>query len=238
MWKELADVVMPRTCLVCGKTLGAQEKHLCLPCEADLPLSYYWEQPHNPMADEFNAVLERLRPAGEDLAYCYAAALLFYHHENPYKRIPQELKYKRNLRAGRFFSARLGRYLAAAPHFSDVDTVIPVPLHWLRKWRRGYNQAEVIARELADALGATLRTDVLCRARRTRSQTSLSAQERLRNVSGVFSVRCLPASARHILLVDDTFTTGATLASCLMLLRLALGPSVRISIATLAVVEA
>ena len=238
MWKELADVVMPLTCLVCGNPLGAQEQHLCIWCESDLPLTYYWEQAHNPMANEFNAVLERLRLADESMDYAYAAALLFYHHENPYKRIPQELKYKRNLRAGRFFSAQLGRFLASSAQFADVDTVIPVPLHWLRKWRRGYNQAEVIASELAQALGATLRTDVLRRARRTRSQTSLSAQERLRNVSGVFSLRHLPASARHILLVDDTFTTGATLASCLMRLRRALGPGVRISVATLAVVEA
>ena len=238
MWKELADVVMPRTCLVCGKKLGAQEQHLCIWCESDLPFTYYWEQAHNPMADEFNSVLERLRPAEGHFDYAYAAALLFYHHENPYKRIPQELKYKRNLRAGRFFSARLGRFLASSAWFSDVDTVIPVPLHWLRKWIRGYNQAEVIASELARELGASLRTDVLCRARRTRSQTSLSAEERLHNVSGVFSLRHIPDQAQHVLLVDDTFTTGATLASCLMLLRQALGPSVRISIATLAVVEA
>ena len=237
MWKELLDLALPRTCLVCGKQLGAEEQHLCIWCASDVPLTYYWEQLHNPMADEFNAMLERLREPGETLEYARAAALLFYHHENPYKRIPQELKYKRNLRAGRFFSARLGRYLASSPHFADVDVVIPVPLHWLRQWRRGYNQAAVIAAELARELGATLRTDVLRRARRTRSQTSLSAEDRLRNVSDVFSVRH-PVSARHLLIVDDTFTTGATLSTCVRVLRAALGPSVRISIATLAVVEA
>ena len=236
MLRELADLLMPRTCLVCGKLLGGQEQHLCLSCAADIPLTYYWERAHNPMADKFNETLERGRPEGEPLAYSYAAALLFYHHENPYKRIPQALKYNHNLAAGRFFSARLGRYLAEAPHFSDVDVVVPVPLHWLRRWRRGYNQAEVIARELARALGAELRTDVLYRRRRTRSQTALSAQERLQNVSSVFAVRHLP-QARHILLVDDTFTTGATLAACHRVLRRALGPEVRLSVATLAVVE-
>ena len=75
-------MVMPRTCLVCGKKLGAQEQHLCIWCESDLPLTYYWEQAHNPMADEFNSVLERLRPAEGHLDYAYAAALLFYHHES------------------------------------------------------------------------------------------------------------------------------------------------------------
>ena len=228
---------MPRTCLVCGRPLGTEERHLCIWCAAEEPLTYTWEQVHNPMADEFNAVLERLRGTGESEDYAYAASLLFYHHENPYKAIPQELKYHRNLPAGRFFSAQLGRFMASAPHWADVDVVVPVPLHWLRKWRRGYNQAAVIAGELARELGATLRTDVLRRTRRTRSQTSLSAEDRLRNVASVFAVR-KPLKARHVLLVDDTFTTGATLAACHRALRTVLGPSVRISIATLAMVEA
>ena len=236
MWKELSDLVMPRTCLVCGNPLGARENHLCIWCAAHLPLTYYWERPHNPMADEFNAVLERHRKSGERLDYAYAAALLLYHHENPYKRIPQALKYRHNVSAGRYFSARLGRCLASFPHWADVDVVVPVPLHWLRRWRRGYNQAQVIAAELANALGARLCPDALQRVRRTRSQTSLSAEERLSNVSSVFAVRCLPR-ARHILLVDDTFTTGATLAACHRVLREALGGGVRISVATLSVVD-
>ena len=237
MWRELTDLLLPRTCLVCGAPLGAQEVHLCLSCEAHLPLTYYWERTHNPMADEFNAVLERHRLPGETLEYAYAAGLLFYHHQNPYKRIPQAVKYGRNAAAGRYFASHLGRYLAAAPHFADVDAVIPVPLHWLRRFRRGYNQAAVLSSALADALGVPVFTDALVRRRRTRSQTSLSAEERLKNVSGVFSLRRVPP-ARHILLVDDTFTTGATLAACHRALRLSLDPSVRISVATLAVVEA
>ncbi|MBQ9195583.1 MAG: ComF family protein [Bacteroidales bacterium] len=236
MWKELTDLLMPRTCLVCGAPLGAQEAHLCLSCEAHLPLTYYWERPHNPMADEFNAVLERHRLPGEALPYSYATGLLFYHHQNPYKRIPQALKYGRDAAAGRHFGALLGRYLATAPHFADVDAVIPVPLHWLRRLRRGYNQAAVLSEAIAGVLGVPVLEDVLVRARRTRSQTSLSAEDRLKNVSGVFSVRRAP-QARHILLVDDTFTTGATLAACHQALRRVLDASARISIATLAVVD-
>ena len=237
MIRELTDLVMPRECLVCGRQLGAKEEHLCLWCAADLPLTYNWERLHNPMADELNAVLERLRPEGEPMEYAGAAALLFYHHENPYKRIPQALKYAGNRAAGQFFSHRLGQYMAAWPHWADVDTVLPVPLHWWRKWQRGYNQAEVIARALATELHAGLRTDVLARVRRTRSQTTLDADARLRNVQGVFAMRhTFPA--HHVLIVDDTFTTGATLSACFFAVREALGPSVRISIATLAVVEA
>ena len=237
MIRELLDLVMPRECLVCGRRLGVQEEHLCIWCASDLPYTGYWERAHNAMADQFNALLERLRPEGEPMAFAYAAALLFYHHDNPYKRIPQALKYGFNLQAGRFFSARLGTFMARVPHWADVDTVIPVPLHPWRKWQRGYNQADVIAAELARSLGATLHADALQRTRRTRSQTRLDAEDRLRNVAGVFRVR-RAFSSRHVLLVDDTFTTGATLSACYYAVRKALGPSVRISIATLAVVEA
>ena len=84
---------------------------------------------------------------------------------------------------------------------------------------------------------ARLRADALVRVRRTRSQTRLDAEARLKNTTGVFRLRH-GFPARHMLLVDDTFTTGATLCACYHALRQALGPSVRISVATLAVVEA
>jgi len=237
MIREMTDLLMPRVCLVCGRQLGAREEHLCIWCASDLPLTYYWEQVHNPMADEFNALLERYRADAEPMRYAFAAALLFYHHENPYKQIPRALKYGGNVAAGRFFSAQLGRYMAAAPQFADIDLVVPVPLHWYRKWRRGYNQAEVIAAQLARALDAKLGADVLCRTRRTRTQTRLDADARLKNVACVFRVRHVPLEARHILLVDDTFTTGATLTACYRALREAVGPGPRISVATLSVVQ-
>lgn len=242
MMRALTDLLMPRCCLVCGRQLGVSELHLCTFCAADVPLTYYWEQAHNPMADSFNAVLERLRtsavlPVSEDpMPYAFAAALLFYHHDNPYSRIPQALKYGGNRAVGRFFAVQLGRLMAAAPWFADVDCVIPVPLHWRRRWGRGYNQAEVIAACLADALGARLAPGALRRVRRTRTQTRLSAAGRFSNVLGVFRVR-RRFQARHILLVDDTFTTGATLAACYLALREALGPGPRISVATLSVVQ-
>ena len=236
MVRELLDLLMPRGCLVCGRILGAREHYLCIHCAADLPLTYYWEYVHNPMANEFNALLERFRGPGEAMAYVPAAALLFYHHENPYKHIPKALKYGGDLPAGRYFATRLGRYLASYQAFADVDVVIPVPLHWWRRYRRGYNQAQVIAAALARELGATLRTDILFRIRRTGTQTRLDAEARLSNVRGVFRVR-KRLTAKHILLVDDTFTTGATLSACYFALRAALGPEVRFSIATLSVVQ-
>ena len=294
----LGDLMMPRACLACGRRLGMRERHLCLSCAADVPYTRFWLAAHNPLADRFNAVLERHRGT-EPMDYAYAAALLYY--KGAYRSIPRALKYQGNLAAGRHYGALLGRRLAAAPHFADIDLVIPVPLHWTRLRVRGYNQAEILARALVDAFrsapsavipGLTrnlpeVRTDLLVRSRRTRTQTRVSVDQKAQNVASAFQVPArftlwtrffhrlshllsfhsprwpvkaghdegepsehddtrhsrpdrespaeVLASARHILLVDDTFTTGATLYACYAALR----PftTARISIATLAAVE-
>ena len=170
--------------------------------------------------------------------YAFAAALFFYNADSGYRRIPWHLKYEGGLAAGRHFARLLGARLAASPQFADVDVVIPVPLHWTRHWRRGYNQAEVIARELASALGAGLRTDILRRSRRTRTQVRLPVAAKAANVRGAFSLRRhSQQDARHVLLIDDTFTTGSTLNACRAVLRQAFPLPTRISVATLAFVS-
>ncbi len=236
--RAVADLAFPRCCVACGRDLLLHEKLLCTPCAADLPLTFYWQQRDNPMALRFN---ERIRDdAPFAFPFGHAAALLFYGAASPYRNIPQALKYRRNLRAGRYFAVMLGRLLAASPLFSDVDLVLPVPLHWSRRWRRGYNQAGVIARGVAKALpAARLDTRILRRRRRTGTQTRLQGAARAENVSGAFRL-CRPGrlgDCRHILIVDDVFTTGATLAACHRALRVACGPGVRISVATLACVR-
>ena len=256
----LGDLFLPRLCAVCGDPLGVRERHVCIRCAADLPLTHYWERSHNPMADRFNALLQRQLfpgPAGGGTAvladppapygpaepYAYAASLLLYHADAGYKRIPQRVKYGADLRAGVFFGRMLGECLVRSPALHDVETVIPVPLHWTRRWQRGYNQAELIGAAVADTLGAVLRSDILVRERRTRTQTRLHGADKQRNVAGAFTVRPRAQEAlrrevfRHVLLVDDVFTTGATLSACFHALRRVIPPPVRISIATLACVD-
>lgn len=226
----IADLVMPRGCVVCGTPLIPQEKHICLECLADTPLTRFSFSLHNPMADKFNALVE-------DSAYCRATALYYYGEESGYRRISQSLKYKRNFAAGRYFAGMLGDELAGSELFRDIDLVVPVPLHWTRRWERGYNQAEIIAGEIAGRLGAPMCTKLLWRRRKTKTQTAIAVEEKKLNVYGAFKadLRALQAfgEVRHILVVDDVFTTGCTLAECHRVLREALGTDVRISVTTL-----
>ena len=215
--------------MVCGRPLLPREEHLCLGCLSDLPETRYAPLAHNPMADRFNAKAQ----VDEYEPYAYAAALYHYRADAGYKRSSQALKYHRDFGAGRL----LGERLADSPLYADVDLVVPVPLHWTRHWQRGYNQAAVIAREVAHTLGVAFAPRLLRRLRRTRSQTRLSGEEKSRNVSRAFALRFRrPPEARHILLIDDVFTTGATLSECHRALRSAYGPATRISIATLGAV--
>lgn len=229
--RSLADFAFPRTCVVCGRPLIAAEDVICIPCLGDMPLTHFEQMPHNPMADRFNALVDVHR-------YAYAVALFHYMDGSGYDRITRALKYNGDFAAGRLFAAMLGERLSGAPEFSDVDAVVPVPLHWTRRWLRGYNQAEVIARELSSALGSPLMTRMLRRSRRTLSQARISgSSSKAANVAGAFSVPdWSDASPHHILLVDDVFTTGSTLAECQRVLHARFGADVRISVATLAFV--
>ena len=178
---------------------------------------------------------------GQHEPYALAVSLFMYRGNAGYRRIPQSLKYHGDMAAGKFFGSELGKRIAASPHFSDIDTIIPVPLHWKREWDRGYNQSLIIAREIASWTGATLKPFLLRRKKKTGTQTRLSIEEKEANVDNAFAVperyaSHVPASS-HILLVDDVFTTGATLFFCFKALRGIYGPETRISVATLAVVD-
>ncbi len=240
--RAVADLAMPRVCIGCGDELEAGQEHLCSACLEDLPKTRWWLLRENPMSESFNALIQR--GMGEDVAYRpygYAAALYFY--RGGYREISKALKYRRNFAAGAFFARMLGDTLVKSEWFRSVDLVVPVPLHWTRRWARGYNQAEVIAREVARCLGVPLGKGLVKRRRHTRTQTHLGIEGRAHNVAGAFCLtrrgRDLMASAsrpKHLLLIDDVFTTGATAASCSAAFAQQSVPP-RVSVATLACVE-
>lgn len=236
--KALVDLFIPRTCVVCGTRLDLGENSLCTGCLTEIPFTYFWSVAANPMADTYNALIqERTERGGFVEPYQFAAALFHYNHEEGYSKITQSLKYHADLRTGRLFARMLGRRLSGSPMYFDVDTVIPVPLHLRRLWKRGYNQAGIIASEIARETGARLETRILVRNKYTKSQTRLSHEEKSLNVRDAFVLRKARVRyplPRHVLLVDDVFTTGETLFACYRVLREVFPPYVRISLATLA----
>lgn len=231
--RAAGDVLLPRPCIVCGRRLLTYERHLCLQCTADMPLTRFWTRSRNEMADRFNSLIQEGIGDEDDERYAFAAALFFYSSEAGFRKIPHQIKYQGNIPAGRHFGSMLGKHLAASDMFRDADMVIPVPLHWTRKWKRGYNQAEVIAEAVSAELGAPLCRDILRRTRRTRTQTQVDVDDKARNVSGAFEARRSDRSPCHIVLIDDVFTSGSTLYACFKALRQIFPPSVRISVATL-----
>lgn len=235
--KASGDILMPRICIVCGRTLNQNESHICLYCISEMPMTHFWDRNHNMMSDSFNALVQKHSDSYEP--YIFACALFYFQSEAGYRHILYELKYKGNMKAGEYFASILGKKIKECPWLADVDTVIPVPLHWLRRWKRGYNQAEIIAGTVARHIGATMRTDLLKRRKMTKTQTQLEMMEKARNVSEAFKgYRAEDLDAHHILIIDDLYTSGSTLDACYIALRQVFPLSVRISIATLGFVGA
>lgn len=253
--ESFIDLIIPRECIVCKRTLRRNEKYMCIFCASDIPLTRYWNVRKNPMADRLNDLIQRdinnsildrsdSSVHSGTVKYSYAAALFFYREENGYRKIPQRLKYTGDIHEGRFFAKLLGNYLKDSDLFSDLDMIIPVPLHWTREWKRGYNQATIIAETLSEVTGLPVFGHIIKRNRITKTQTKLNIEEKSANVHNAFSISqkyksvfnphtTVPANPRHILLVDDVFTTGSTLHACLGVLQRHFGTSVRISAATL-----
>jgi len=223
----LRDLFFPRRCIVCGRFLPPDRQDICSACLEGLPLTYQWDIVQN-------AAFERLARRFEIEA---AACLFFFGAESDYRKIVYGIKYGGRRRLGRQMGFLLGEQLAAKREFRRCDAVVPVPLHPLRRWKRGYNQAEEIARGVAAALGIPLETRLLRRKRRTKTQTRLRGAEKTKNVQGAFGIRpdrageCRENGIRHLLLIDDVLTSGSTLAACAAPLRNA---GFRISCATLA----
>ena len=224
MLDDVLSLVLPRVCPVCGASLRRGGAVVCSMCEVEAPLTYLWAEQHNLMCERFWGLLPVER----------AAAFLWYVEGSPWRKVIHDFKYNGRWRTAYDMGRWYGACLKEEGLFSEVDVVVPVPLHWRRHISRGYNQSEYLARGIACELGVECDTGSVRRSRYNTSQVSHTASERWDNVEGIFRV-CHPERLRgkHVLLVDDVFTTGATIMSLGSAILYAVG-DVRLSVAVLA----
>lgn len=215
-----------RRCAVCGTPLQEGEEALCLQCNMNLPRTGYHLRADNPVERMFwgKFPLER------------ATSYFFYRKGSDFRQIVHRLKYGGCKDLGETMGRFMAAELAASGFFRGIDVVVPVPLHPRKQRMRGYNQSEYIAKGIAAVAGIPLDASAVVREKHTETQTRKSAYERWENVEGVFRL-CRPErfAGKHILLVDDVLTTGATTAACADAFREVEG--VRFSVLTLAVAD-
>ena len=207
----LLDFISPRACRICGKRLSTAEQEICTVCNRHLPRTRYAETPYdNDMARRFWGHFHTER----------AAALFFYETHNSPSKLIYDLKYHGKEELGEWLGRVTAEEFAANGFFEGIDMIVPVPITWRRKWHRGYNQSLAIARGVAEVTGLPVSAKALERTHFNRSQTQLSVSERMENVAGAFRLwRKDGIVGRHILLVDDIVTTGATASECGKLLE-------------------
>ncbi|MEM1080184.1 MAG: ComF family protein [Pseudomonadota bacterium] len=148
-------------------------------------------------------------------AYDYAVAA--WRYQPPLTGLVQRYKFSADLAAGRMLAALLAQQLCDLHTDQQPDLLIPVPLHWTRHWRRGFNQSERLVQDLTQWLDIPWQR-ALHRTRATQNQSALLASQRSANVRGAFTMQ-QPIDAKHVVLVDDVMTTGATLNECAKVLK-------------------
>lgn len=222
--KALVDFLFPRVCHLCGHPLAATESYICSPCLSHMPRTLYHRVPDNPMEARFAGLFPFDRATGH----------FFYSRGSDLACLMADLKYRHFRGLARRLGQIAGDELVPTGFLSDIDIIVPVPMHYMKRARRGYNQAEEICRGLGAASGIPVST-CLRAVRGHRTQTSMTLAQRRVNTAGIFRLASdAGIDGRGVLLVDDVCTTGSTLTAAAEAL-LAGAPGARLSLLTLGV---
>ena len=209
IWLDFISLFYPINCKACNNTLISGENWICTTCLLDIPKSDYWLDINNPVNQLFwgKTKIE------------FASAFLLFSKGSRYRKLIHSLKYLDDQESGIKLGSLYGKEIFKASEYKNFDFIIPVPLHPKKQRKRGYNQSECIAKGLSESLGIETLNKVLIRTVNTATQTNKHKDERWNNVSGVFDIQNPEIlQGKHVLLVDDVITTGATIEHCAMTL--------------------
>ncbi len=224
--KNLLNIFYPNTCVCCDGQLLDQEYFVCLECRLDLPYINNNDCKENSISTVFNGRVPIVK----------AASFLSYTQTGKAKKIIHQLKYKGNQKIGHFIGKWFGEKLLNTGEFDTIDCIIPVPLHPKKLRQRGYNQLTTFGKSLETVLEIPYCDTVLKRVSSSKTQTLKKRLERFTNQDSKFTIENETLiQNKHVLLIDDVITTGATLeACCNELLKVA---GVKISIVSIALTE-
>lgn len=223
---NIISVFIPAVCAGCKRKLSVSDQILCVTCRHELPITNFHLEKENSVKRLFSGRAS-IRNAN---------SFLLFHKKGIVQQIIHQLKYKGQQQIGAFFGNWYGLILKKDAVFKDVDVVIPVPLHKKRLKQRGYNQVTTFSKALATKLDLKFDENSFARTKNTSRQVFRSRGDRWQRLQNAFTVIDEEnLKGKHILLVDDVITTGATLEACAnILLKM---PGTTVSIVTLAVTE-
>lgn len=223
-WSRIINVLSPRVCSACGRRLNMDERQVCCRCNLHMPRTYF---ARTPLDNEMARMLWGQIPVER------AAALFYYKTGSRLTRVVHRMKYGNSPLTGEEMGCMLAKEMVPDGFFEGVDLLVPVPLTPARQRERGYNQSMELAKGISKVTGLAIARNVVRRTKFDVSQTHKRGTERMKNVENAFKlVDGRRIAHRHVMVVDDVMTTGATIIHCAR--ELLKAGDVKISVVTMA----
>ena len=203
--RKLLNLIFPRLCIMCHGETPNEGQEFCVDCLINMPHTNHFKQKENLSTQKIWG-----RFPFED-----AGSVLNFYSYTDVRWMIHRLKYEGRKDIGHILGKMAGKRMLNSPFYKDIDIIVPIPLHPVKQLKRGYNQAAYFGRGVSEILGIPMREDVLVKHIYTKSQTKMGRIERIKNVMNSFKlVDKNGIRGRHILIVDDVLTTGATIEAC------------------------
>lgn len=203
--QDVFQLFFPETCEICGTSLRNGEHLICTDCLLDIPKINLYDCDQNLVVDMLVGTVPFIK----------AAAFFNYQKHSGYAHLIHKLKYQGRDDIGILLGEMFAVELDKIAFFCDIDAIVPIPLHRRRQRKRGYNQSQKIAEGIAHIVGVPIYDKVVERVVYTDTQTKKNKEERMHNVKDIFKVvDPIPLAGKHILVLDDVITTGATCLAC------------------------